>query len=155
VIATLTRATRQPPGLPTLLCGYSPWRCSQVCSCSAVRPSPRRHRPNDDITDATVFTTLPFSDGPLDTTVATTALDDPDCVGNGPAVWYVFTPAAGGFVLVNTFGSDYDTTLSVYTGEPGALTQITCNDDFNGLQSLVNCEAIADTPYYILSTFPH
>jgi hypothetical protein len=113
----------------------------------AVAQSPP---PNDDIANATVFTTLPFTDGPLDTTVATTALDDPDCAGNGPTVWYVFIPAAGGFVMVNTFGSDYDTTLSVYTGEPGALTQITCNDDFNSLQSLVSFEAIADTPYYIM-----
>ena len=79
---------------------------------------------NDDIASATVIRKLPFADGPLDTTEATTAPDDPDCVGNGPTVWYAFTPAADAFVLADTFGSDYDTTLSAYTDSPSSLTQI-------------------------------
>jgi hypothetical protein len=79
---------------------------------------------NDDIASATVIPGLPFADDPLDTTEATTAPDDPDCVGNGPTVWYAFTPAADVSVLVNTFGSDYDTTLSAYTDSPSSLTQI-------------------------------
>jgi hypothetical protein len=105
---------------------------------------------NDDIASATVIPGLPFADGPLDTTEATTARDDPDCAGNGPTVWYAFTPAADAFVLADTFGSDYDTTLSVYTEEGGALTQLACNDDFNGLQSGVPFEATAGTTYYLM-----
>jgi hypothetical protein len=104
---------------------------------------------NDDIDEAAAITSLPFTDA-LDTTEATTAPDDPDCVGNGPTVWYAFTPAADVFVAADTFGSDYDTTLSVYTGERGALTQIACNDDFNSLQSAVLFEATAGTTYFIM-----
>jgi hypothetical protein len=104
---------------------------------------------NDDIAQATAITALPFTDA-LDTTEATTAPEDPDCAGSGPTVWYAFTPAADVFVFADTFGSDYDTTLSVYTDEGGALTQIACNDDFNGLQSGVLFEATAGTTYFIM-----
>jgi hypothetical protein len=48
----------------------------------------------------------------------------------------------------NTFGSSYDTTLSVYTGSRGNLNQIVCNDDAIGLQSRVSFDAIAGTTYY-------
>jgi hypothetical protein len=110
---------------------------------------------NDKIAQATEITALPFSDGPLSTTAATTAADDPDCAGRGHTVWYVVTPTADLSMIVHTFGSKYDTTVSVYTGAPGALTQIACNNDyFNGnsssLQSRVAFSAAAETTYYIM-----
>jgi len=106
---------------------------------------------NDEIANATVITALPFTDGPLTTTTtATTAPDDPSCVGNGPTVWYTFTPATDLSMIVHTFGSKYDTTVSVYTGTPGALTQLACNDDFQSLQSRVAFSAVAGTTYYIM-----
>ncbi len=66
---------------------------------------------NDDFDNATLVPGLPFSDA-IDTTDATTAADDPDCAGQGPTVWYAFTPSEDTEVAANTFGSDYDTTLS-------------------------------------------
>jgi hypothetical protein len=104
---------------------------------------------NDDFDDATVISGLPFSDS-IDTTEATTASDDPDCAGQGPTVWYAFTPAEDIRVGADTFGSDYDTTLSVYTGSRGALTQITCNDDTVGLQSKVSFDAVAGETYFFM-----
>jgi hypothetical protein len=104
---------------------------------------------NDDIEDATVIGSLPFTDN-VNTEDATTQPDDPDCVGNGPTVWYRFTPAATIRINANTFGSDYDTSLSVYTGSPGDLTQIACNDDAGGLQSSVTFEAAAGETYFIM-----
>jgi hypothetical protein len=110
---------------------------------------------NDKIAHATAITALPFSDGPRYTTTATTAANDPDCAGRGHTVWYVVTPTADLSMIVHTFGSKYDTTLSVYTGAPGALTPIDCNNDyFNGtsssLQSRVAFSAAAGTTYYIM-----
>src|SRR4029450_2126014 len=67
-----------------------------------------------------------------------------------PTVWYVFTPTRSAIIGANTFGSDYDTTLSVYTGSPGALTQIACNDDSGNLQSAVGFEATAGTAYFLM-----
>lgn len=104
---------------------------------------------NDDFDAATVIGTLPFSDA-LNTAEATTAADDPDCVGNGPTVWYAFTPSEDMEVAANTFGSDYDTTLSVYTGSRGALAQIDCNDDFQSLQSRVTFNAAAGETYFFM-----
>ena len=105
---------------------------------------------NDDFDGAILAgSTLPFSDS-LNTVEATTAADDPDCAGNGPTVWYVFTPAQDVEVRAVTFGSDYDTTLSVYTGSRGSLTQIACNDDLQGAQSSVIFNAIAGQKYFLM-----
>ena len=105
---------------------------------------------NDDFDDATsINEPLPFTDS-TSTADATTAPDDPECAGNGHTVWYRFTPSSDLRVEANTFGSDYDTTLSVYTGSRGALNQIACNDDFNSLQSRVVFDATAGTTYYLM-----
>lgn len=105
---------------------------------------------NDDIADATAFSSLPYDDGPYSTVGATTAAEDQDCAGIGnSSVWYVFTPGSGGTVYANTLGSDYDTTLGVYTGSPGALAQIACNDQFGGNQSAVLFDVDAGQMYYI------
>jgi hypothetical protein len=106
---------------------------------------------NDDIANATSFSALPFSDGPVDTTTATSAPDDPQCAGTGPTVWYAFTPSSDVRVGIDTFGSDYDTTLSAYTGSPGNLTRIACNDDAGGtLQSAIAFDATGGVTYFIM-----
>jgi hypothetical protein len=94
---------------------------------------------------------LPFND-PVDTRAATTATDDPNCSGRSRTVWYTYTPSADGPVESNTFGSNYDTTLSVYTGARGSLHQIACNDDTDGLQSRVIWDAAAGTTYYLMAS---
>lgn len=105
---------------------------------------------NDDIDAAISIGSLPFDDA-LSTVEATTADDDPWCVGNSHTVWYAYTPAADRRVEVNTFGSDYDTTISTYTGSRGSLNQIACNDDSQGLQSKAAFDATAGTTYYIMA----
>jgi hypothetical protein len=122
----------------TLLAGVAPaW---------AVAP------PNDDFDNATVVAEpLPFTDS-VSTVDATTAADDPDCFGNSHTVWYTYTPSVDGFVNANTFGSDYDTTLSVYTGTRGALTQVACDDDTgDSVQSSVTWEIVAGTSYHLMA----
>lgn len=105
--------------------------------------------PNDDFDSATIIPGLPFTDN-LVTTGATTAPDDPDCIGQGPTVWYVFTPTEDMPITANTFGSDYDTTLSAYTGSRGALSQIACNDDWGSLQSRITFNAVAGEPVFFM-----
>lgn len=110
----------------------------------AVPPS------NDDFDGANlVVEPLPFGDA-VNTTEATTAGDDPDCVGNGPTVWYAYTPTQDTRIESKTFGSDYDTTLSVYTGSRGNLTQIACNDDAGSVQSRVVFDAVAGQTYFFM-----
>jgi hypothetical protein len=105
---------------------------------------------NDDFDSATLVTEpLPFTDA-INTVEATTAPDDPECVGQGPTVWYSFTPSEDMRIWVNTFGSDYDTTLSIYTGTRGDLSQIACNDDAGSLQSSVIFDAAAGQTYFFM-----
>lgn len=104
--------------------------------------------PNDDFNNATVVQAIPFTITE-DVTNATVAPDDPFCVSRNNTVWFAFTPTQNVRLEGNTFGSNYDTTLAVYTGSRGALTQIACNDDSNGtLQSRIRFNAVAGTTYY-------
>jgi hypothetical protein len=105
--------------------------------------------PNDDISAAVVISALPFTDT-TDTTEATTAPDDPSCAGNGHTVWYRLTTSADLTLVATTAGSDYDTTLSAYTGSRGSLTQVACNDDTNDLTSRITFEATSGTTYWLM-----
>src|SRR5262245_23735469 len=80
-----------------------------------------------------------------DTTNTTTATRDPGEIGGGGgtcnfplsanthSVWYKYTPASNGFLSIDTFTSNYDTVLEVFTGPASptfaALISIACNDD--------------------------
>jgi hypothetical protein len=105
---------------------------------------------NDAIAAATVVGALPFSDA-ITTVEATTALDDPECVSNEASVWYALTPATTAWMTADTVGSDFDTTLAAYTGSPGSLSQIACNDDSGGSQSRISFLGEAGVTYYLLA----
>ena len=116
-----------------------------------AEPLPNQVAPgNDDFDAAEVITALPFTDAVV-TTDATPASDDPpDCFGGGPTVWYQFTPTEDTRITANTFGSDYDTGLAIYTGTRGDLSGIDCNDDSGGLQSVVTFDAAAGVTYFFM-----
>lgn len=117
---------------------------------SGVAPALAQAPGNDDFDSATTITALPYTDA-LNTSEATTAADDPDCLGNGHTVWYAFTAPGEMGIDANTFGSDYDTTLSVYTGVRGSLTQIACNDDSgDGVQSRVRFNTVGGETYFFM-----
>ena len=65
-------------------------------------------------------------------------------------MWYAFTPSGSKRIEANTFGSDYDTDLVVYTGTRGDLTEIACNDDAESVQSRVVFDAVAGETYFIM-----
>ena len=109
---------------------------------------------NDTVASVTIIPGLLFRDF-LDVSQATTALDDPDCFGQGATVWYAFTPTQDMDIDANTYGSKYDTTLLVYTGSPGALNQIACNDNgSSGLPSQVRYSAISGQTYSFMVGSP-
>jgi hypothetical protein len=114
------------------------------------RPAVAAAPTNDDFDSAAMVDELPFTDS-ISTAEATTAADDPYCVGNGASVWYAYTPTETTEVAAYTIGSSYDTTLSVYTGVRESLLQIDCNDDYGGsLQSMIRFEAVAGETYYFM-----
>ncbi len=149
--------TRTPSRTPTP---------TQTPSVTATR-TPTRTRPpatptsavsNDACTNAAVISSRPYS---RTVSVATASIGSTDPVppcGNrsrSKSVWYKYTAPLTGIITANTFGSDYDTILSVYTGPcwwmqsvPGA-----CNDNA-GLtrQSQLSFMARGGTTYYFLVT---
>jgi len=66
------------------------------------------------------------------------------------SVWWHWRAPASGRTQVDTVGSNYDTTLAVYSGSSlAALTQIAANDDAVGAQSRVAFDAAGGTLYWI------
>jgi hypothetical protein len=86
-------------------------------------------------------------------TVASKQGGEPNHAGSpgGVSVWYQWTAPSSGNFTFNTFGSDFNTLLSVYSGSAlTALSQVSSNDDVGGLrQSRVTFNAVAGTVYYI------
>lgn len=85
-------------------------------------------------------------------TTASATIDGPSgCSGAGtaPDVWYSYTAAAFGTLILDTCGSAYDTLLSVHSACPGtAANQLACNDDasFCGSASSASWIALAVNP---------
>jgi hypothetical protein len=131
-----------------------------------VSPAP----PNDNIANAINITTLSFGDA-QDSSGATTEATDPvpPCVsqfssangntGGHPnglynTIWYKFVPEFSANLSLDTSGSSYDTVLSVWSGNPGGLVNVACNDDINPgvqIQSQLSGVALtAGTTYYVM-----
>jgi hypothetical protein len=75
------------------------------------------------------------------------------CAGNSHAVWYKLFIRANTTIDADTLSSDYDTTLSAYTGPPTSLKQIACNDDAAGIsnQSEILFDATAGQTVYLMA----
>jgi hypothetical protein len=119
-------------------------------------PPPGDAPPNDSCLAPRVIASLPYQDA-LDTTKATSSSDDPvSCTGTGDSntVWYAITSTLSGTFGIDTTQSNYDTVVSVYKGGCGALTPVTCNDDFSnptvtGRQSLLTVSVEQGVTYLI------
>jgi hypothetical protein len=104
---------------------------------------------NDQFRKAIGITLLPFTNAQNTSAARFSGSEpDPSCQGTSHTVWYVLTPDADTTITANTFGSDYDTTLTVFTRSGNTFTEVACNDDFGGLQSQVNFSVTAGTTYY-------
>lgn len=65
------------------------------------------------------------------------------------SVWYQYKPATNQAVVFDTFSSDYNTILSVWTGAAHPLTEMACDDDDSGSDSKLSLALTAGTTYYI------
>jgi acid phosphatase type 7 len=89
-----------------------------------------------------------------DNAFATKQSGEPPIAGNvgGASVWWIWTPSTSGPATVNTFGSDFDTLLAVYTGD--SLIRLTVvaqnDDDAFTLQSSVQFNATTGVLYRIV-----
>jgi hypothetical protein len=90
--------------------------------------------PNDTFEQATVISSLPFSEM-LDTSEATTDSTDAEALAAcalpvpvplSATVWYEYTPPVDQSLAIGTPGSSYNVAVAVLTGSPGSLSAVTC-----------------------------
>lgn len=109
---------------------------------------------NDELLDATIINSLPYR-ATQNTRFATTAATDPahSCNGNVKdrnTIWFRYVATFTGKLLVNTFGSDYDTILTAYPGTTSSGAELACNDQVGGTnQSRVDFNVVAGQSYLI------
>jgi PKD repeat protein len=126
--------------------------CAVALVASSMSPAVAAPPQNDDIGSPVVIDSLPY--GTVQSTVeASPSEGDPFCLDQR-TVWYRFTPASDIGVEINTFGSDYDTIVGVFYGnpsDPSTLRAVGCNDDAagHGLQSQMTFSAPAGLTLYI------
>ena len=120
--------------------------------------------PNDDCSTAEVaILGVPAAFDTTNATASPEPVSDAQCAGtfldwgaNDPDVWFRWTPNADANVVVTTCDStSFDTSMVIYTGSCGGLTQVACNGDGAGqtgcqtYYSAISLSAVAGTTYYI------
>jgi hypothetical protein len=100
---------------------------------------------NDALAQAIEIRQVPFVHRE-DTSEATAS--GPRFCGNNSSVFFAFTPTEDASLQADTFGSRYDTVLSVFTGTHSAVSEVGCSDDAIDGVSAVRFEAHAGTTYY-------
>jgi hypothetical protein len=141
----------------TLLTGVG--LAAALCT-AAFGPAPA----NDDCSTAEVaILGVPASFDTTNATASPEAVNQDQCAdsfpGWGPSdpdVWFRWTPTESGNVTISTCdAASFDTTIVIYTGTCGNLTQIGCNGDGSGetgcqgFYSNFTLNAVAGTTYYI------
>jgi PKD repeat protein len=140
---TLMKQRRFPLRLAVLV------GCMLAFVVSSVSPAIAAPPENDNIGSAVVIDSLPYQ-AVQDTSEATWADGfDPSCLG-GVTVWYTFTPTSEIGLDINTFGSDYNTTLGVFWGNPSnpQMSSFGCTDGLGG-QTQITFGAPAGLKLYI------
>ena len=110
---------------------------------------------NDNLADAIAITTPATSGIVASGTNAGATFEGGEirpCDGSfGATVWYTWTsPGTPGTAVFDTFGSNIDTVLAIYTGSGYPLTSVGCNDDLSGAgPSALTLTYAAGTTYRI------
>ncbi|MER7443518.1 PKD domain-containing protein [Micromonospora avicenniae] len=107
---------------------------------------------NDDYSAAIAVESLPFTTT-IDTGDATSDPTDPTGCYNNGSVWFSFTPTRDMSIQADTIGSNYNTVLSAWTGDQGALTLVGCNDNYYGQEARLAFTVSAGTTYHFMAGY--
>jgi subtilisin family serine protease len=108
--------------------------------------------PNDDFVNRLILTSATSQATGTNelATIETDEKTNPSDAGQH-TVWWQYTAPFSSDLTISTLGSNYDTTLAVYTGTPAlsGMTLVGANDDDSGVTSSVTFTAIFGNDYYI------
>lgn len=110
---------------------------------------------NDNFARATVVTVPVVTEVNVSGSNARSTLETGEPAPNGNSaskttVWFRFKALETKVITLDTFGSNFDTVLSVYKGSAlNSLTPIAVNDDSGNAQSLVKFQMTAGSTYYV------
>lgn len=124
---------------------------------------------NDTINNAKIVGQLPYRDAVNTDATGATGDPHPSCIPSWyntlNSVWYSFTATGNDRIMIDTGGSDYNTMLSVWRGNPAnpaSLTEVACHDDiyFDALadestwelNAQISLQVASGTTYYILAS---
>ena len=142
----LNMHTRVLCRLAVILAAAVPLLAANAAPALASPPS------NDDISNATAITSLPFNDI-VDISQATFAPTDVSfCFGQAQSVWYQFTPATSGQVAFDSSLSNQPISIDVFTGSPGALSFVGCGQGGGGDTGGFILNATGGTTYWIMAS---
>ncbi len=82
------------------------------------------------VTNDECWQAIPIGDGTITGTTIGSTISIPGCGLSGftPDVWYSYTATRAGLLSLDTCGSSFDTSITLYAN-CSAIVQITCNDD--------------------------
>lgn len=101
-----------------------------------LAPIAKAQLANDECTGSVHV--LDGSNGPYDTTGATTSAPAWPCAGGGNDLWFLYVATCTGSLTVDTCGAGYDTAIELFDAACGPCPNFVggvCNDDFCGFQS--------------------
>ena len=143
-LAAYRRALVRPAAL-----GLTALAVAAVSVGALAAPAQAAPPSNDNFVDAQTLSGS--SDSASQSTIeATREPGEPEVRYGENTIWYSWTAPSAGSVSIDTVGSDFDTTLGVFTGDAvNALTTLAINDDYYGLQSWVSLDVTAGATYLI------
>ena len=141
--------------------GWTGGGCSGTGTCTVTMSAAQSvtatfylNNPADDISNPNLISSIPYQDI-SSTNNATQSINDPALTAcslpaGQASVWYHYSPTTSREVSFDTYGSNYDTVLAVWSGSPGSLSSVACNDNAGGAQqSMLTITASPGTTYYI------
>lgn len=129
----------------------SPMGCASSATTFITSPPPPAPA-NDNCNGAADISAVPLTGSTLGATQSLPAIVCNGFTGTAnDDVWYRFTPASSGTILITLTGNDsFDGVLEVFSGGCGSLTSLTCSDtSVAGGTEQVTMNVIAGTDYKI------
>lgn len=114
-----------------------------------ISPAQAAAPANDRLGSARAATGIGYTDS-VNVSQATSGRSDPGNCSSNASVWYRYRASTTETINVNTSGSNYDTTIGVFTGRPDALTAVRCVDDDFRVQAGLDLQVEAGTTYFFM-----